>query len=45
VVTADNHVSRIDPTTNTLTATVTADLAKCPPKCDFRGLTTGAGAV
>ena len=22
-----------------------ADLAKCPPKCDFRGLTTGAGAV
>jgi len=45
VVNADNHVSRIDPTTNTVTATVTANLAHCPPKCDFRGLTTGAGAV
>ncbi len=46
VVNADNHVSRIDPVTNTVIATVTAHLSECPPaKCDFRGLTTGAGAV
>ena len=46
VVNADNHVSRIDPTTNAVMATVTAHLSECPPaKCDFRGLTTSAGAV
>ena len=45
VVNADNHVSRIDPATNSVIATVTAHLSECPRKCDFRGLTTGAGAV
>jgi YVTN family beta-propeller protein len=45
VVNADNHVSRIDPATNSVIATVTAHLTECPRKCDFRGLTTGAGAV